>query len=171
LARGRKGWSRETTHTYIGALIIVVAVAFTGFINVDDPSDAATNSYRVAARFVSTDGITIGSDVLMAGIPVGKVVSQHYLSDEQLVLVNMAVQRDIEIPEDSVAMIVSDGVFGSKYIKLSAGGSFDPLGPGDEFEYVQDSVIFEELLQKVILGAEAKRLRARGEDESSEETN
>ena len=58
-------------------------------------------------------------------------------------------------------MVLSGGMLGDKYLKLEPGGELDMLQPGDEFNFVQDSVIFEELLQKVILSAEVKRLKDR----------
>ena len=60
-------------------------------------------------------------------------------------------------------MIASDGILGGKYVKLNIGGSMDMLAPGRSFEYVQDSVIVEALLEKVILWAESRRDKAREE--------
>jgi len=166
--------SRESAHAWVGAGVLVAVLAFAGFINADDPTASAANSYRLSGTFVSTDGVTIGSEVVLVGIPVGKVVGQHYDADVQAAVLTMAIDGWIEVPEDSVALIVSNGVFGEKYIKITPGGSFDMLVDGDEFEFVQDSVVFEELLEKAILGAEAKRMRAREEAEANgaiEETN
>lgn len=166
--------SRENKHAWVGAGLIVAVLAFAGFINADDPTASAADSYRLAGRFVSTDGVTIGSKVVLVGIPVGKVVGQTYEPEMQAAMLTMAIEGRIEIPEDSVAMIVSNGVFGEKYIKVTPGGSFDMLEDGDEFEFVQDSVVFEELLEKVILGAEAKRAQAResaGATDAAEEAN
>ncbi len=166
--------SRESTHAWVGAGVVVAVLAFAGFINADDPTATAANSFRLEGRFTATDGVTIGSQVVLVGIPVGKVVGQSYEADMQSALLTMAIDGGINIPEDSVAMIVSNGVFGEKYIKVTPGGALDMLEDGDEFEFVQDSVVFEELLEKVILGAEAKRMRAREEAEqngATEETN
>lgn len=169
-----KKMARDTFHIWVGTGLIVAVLAFAGFINADDPTAAAASSYQLDGTFVATDGITIGSQVVLVGIPVGKVVGQRYDADMQAAVVSMAIDGHIEVPEDSVALIVSNGVFGEKYIKITPGGALDMLVDGDEFEFVQDSVVFEELLEKVILGAEAKRRRAREAaeaEEASEETN
>jgi len=166
--------SRESSHAWVGAGVVVAVLAFAGFINADDPTASAANSYRLNGRFVATDGVTIGSKVVLVGIPVGKVVGQTYEAEMQAALLTMAIDGNIEIPEDSVAMIASNGVFGEKYIKVTPGGALDMLVDGDEFEFVQDSVVFEELLEKVILGAEAKRMQAReraAADDATEEAN
>ena len=58
-------------------------------------------------------------------------------------------------------MIISSGMLGGKYIKLEPGGELKNFEPGAYFEYVQDAVIFEELLEKIVLDAEGRRLRAK----------
>ena len=44
---------------------------------------------------------------------------------------------------------------------LDPGGAEEMLVAGDSFDYVQDAIIVEALLEKVVLWAEAKRLEAR----------
>lgn len=145
----------------VGASVIGVIVAYMIYGYLSDRPGAAEDGYRLVAKFRSIDGIVEGSNVMLAGLPVGKVTRTDFDPETNNAILTMSVRDDIQLPLDSVAMIVSDGVFGSKFVKIAPGGDLDMLEPGDQFEYVQDSVVFEELLEKVILAAEAKRRTAK----------
>ena len=60
----------------------------------------------------------------------------------------MRIRNDILLPTDSVAMIISSGMLGGKYIKLEPGGELKNFEPGAHFD-MQDAVIFEELLERL----------------------
>lgn len=141
----------------VGASIIGVILAYMIYGYLSDRPGTTEDGYPLTAKFRSIDGIVEGSKVLLAGLPVGEVTKTDFDPQTNNAILTIAVRHGIELPLDSVAMIVSEGVFGSKFVKIAPGGDLDMLEPGDQFEYVQDSVIFEELLEKVILAAEAKR--------------
>lgn len=147
----------DTFNILVGASVIGVIAAYMIYGYLSDRPGAAEEGYSLIAKFRSIDGIAEGSSVMLAGLPVGKVARTDFDPNTSNAILTMTMREDIRVPLDSAAMIVSDGVFGSKFVKIAPGGDLDMLEPGDQFEYVQDSVVFEELLQKVILAAEAKR--------------
>ena len=73
----------------------------------------------------------------------------------------MTLREDIKLPTDTAALIASNGLFGGKFIKLDPGGAEEMLQLGDGFDYVQDAIIVEALLEKAVLRAEAQRLVAK----------
>ena len=107
------------------------------------------------------DGVSVGANVLLAGIKVGSVTELKYIPDGHRALISMQISNEIKIPTDSVALIITSGMFGGKYIKLDPGGEEEFLKSGSYFEYVQGAVIFEELLQKIVISAEARRLKSK----------
>lgn len=147
----------ETLHISVGALVTLVGIVVFGYSYLSDGRVDVEDGYSLHARFSAVDGINEGSDVLMAGIPIGHVTKQWFDNSSHNVMITMQIDHRYEIPYDSSALIVSDGIFGNKYVKVAPGGEFDMLENGDEFEYVQDSVIFEDLLEKVIVASENKR--------------
>ncbi len=155
--------STDIFHILVGACVIGVIGSYMIYGYLSDRPGQAADGYELTAKFRSIDGITDGSDVMLAGVPVGKVTGDAFDTQTNNAILTMTIDEGYEFPLDSVAMIVSEGIFGSKFVKISPGGDFEMLQPGDEFEYVQDSVIFEELLQKVILAAEAQRRKAQEE--------
>ena len=112
--------------------------------------------YSVYARFGRTDGLQVGDHVRMAGMTVGSV-SEAKLDDKYNAVLTLKLKEGINIPDDSSASIVSDGILGSKYIEIEPGGSEDFITEGNEFSYTQDAMVLEELIERVISMAKAKK--------------
>lgn len=152
--------NREYMHAFVGAGVMVLATLFI-IAAYSERGAGPASGYELTARFSSIDGIKTGSDILLAGVPVGRVNRVDFNPQSHQAVLTLRLNPDVKLPTDTVAMILSEGMLGDKYLKLEPGGELDMLQPGDEVDFVQDSVIFEELLQKVILSAEAKRLKDR----------
>jgi phospholipid/cholesterol/gamma-HCH transport system substrate-binding protein len=149
---------REIQHIWVGVTVFVIGALIIASVSMSGrPGETTGLDYEITARFRSIDGISVGSDVTLAGIHVGTVTKQVFDPADLSAVITMSIDNYIKIPYDSVAMIVSTGVLGRNFIKIAAGGQEDYFEAGDEFEYIQNSIIFEELLEKVILSAEAKR--------------
>ena len=146
----------EIRNTLVGSFVVIVGALLLIFSSRGSVSDAG--GYQLKAVYQSVDGVSVGTNVMLTGIKVGEVTKLGYVPDGHRVSMTMRIDDDIKLPIDSVAMIISSGMLGGKYIKLEPGGEIDNLGDGDHFEYVQDAIIFEELLEKIVLDAEAKRI-------------
>ncbi len=162
--------NKQTLHTLVGAATLLVA-AFVVFISHQGGPRETASGYPIVGRFASIDGIGVGTKVLLTGIEIGKVAGYTYDLEGQRAIVTFTIRDDIKIPLDSVALIVSDGLLGAKYIKIQPGGEIDMMQSGDEFEYVQDAIAFEEILEKVILNAEQQRSRDKEKDDAKPEPN
>lgn len=136
----------------LGALLLAVAL---NAVSSDGRGDAATG-YPLKAVFQRTDGLAVGAQVRLAGIPVGQVVEQ-VLDDRYRAHVTLAIDSGLELPEDSSAVIETDGLLGGKYIELQPGAAEEMLGPGGRIEYTQDAVVIEDLLARIVAQAKAKR--------------
>ncbi len=112
--------------------------------------------YQVLARYNRTDGLLVGDLVRLAGVDVGKVVDAQ-LDENFKAILTLEVKDDVIIPDDSSASIVSTGLMGSKYIEIEPGGSEDAIPPGGEFSYTQDSMVLEELLDRIVGIGKANR--------------
>lgn len=158
--------NRQTLNILVGAAVVILGAAVILYSYRITPINAP-EGYKLTARFSSIDGVTVGTRVLLAGIKVGEVTDQGFDTETQRARVTLTIDKDVRIPTDSVAKIVSEGMLGARYIKLQAGGAEQMFAPGGEFEYVQGSINFEEILQKIIQNAEAARQR-NGEGGDSE---
>jgi phospholipid/cholesterol/gamma-HCH transport system substrate-binding protein len=126
--------------TLVGVLVIVVAVAFMVYAYGVSGRDSVRDSYHLDAVFGRIDGITIGSEVRIAGMKIGSVSAHQlnfktYEADLQLL-----IQNNVLIPDDSVAKIVSDGLLGGAHVSIEPGASEEMLREGDKITITQGSV-------------------------------
>jgi phospholipid/cholesterol/gamma-HCH transport system substrate-binding protein len=108
--------------------------------------------------FGKVDGLAVGDDVMVSGVPVGEVEAMH-LDREFRARVTLKINDSLRLPADTSAAIHTDGLFGRKFVVLEPGGNEEVLADGGMITYTQDAVIVTELLDLVI--AEGKTIRAR----------
>lgn len=112
---------------------------------------AAGRQYQVQAEFGSISGLRQGAVVEIAGVRVGRVAAIE-LSDRLRALVTMRIDREVELSEDTIASIKTQGIIGEKYVSLSPGGSEMLLADGDWLLETESALDLEELVSKYIFG-------------------
>jgi phospholipid/cholesterol/gamma-HCH transport system substrate-binding protein len=143
-------------HRFVGGGVLILLFLFIIFSHFSPLSFNLQSPFFLQARFSSVEGISEGSKILLAGVPVGEVAKIYINPDDYSVLTRLHISAPIELPLDTSASIVSEGMFGDKNIRLIPGGSFDILQNGDEIEYVQNAVDFKKILENMVITAEAK---------------
>ena len=131
-----------------GATVLLVAAGFLFWAT--GGSLVQKQSYEVTASFPDVDGVEVGTEVRLAGVKVGRVSAinlnpQTYMADARL-----QIPEAVALPNDSAAIIQSDGLLGGAYIQIQPGGSPDNLSPGDEIEDVQGAVSLLQLMMKFV---------------------
>jgi phospholipid/cholesterol/gamma-HCH transport system substrate-binding protein len=126
--------------TLVGLAVVVVAGGFLVF-SLSQRSDAATgDSYELIAKFDRADGVSPGTDVRIAGVKVGAVrtvrLDQQTFKAEAV----LAINKGVQIPEESAAQIQSDSLLGGSYIHIQISGMPDNMRPGAKFEYTRGSM-------------------------------
>lgn len=144
---------RTVFETIMGAVVLLVA---TGFIYIAYSSGnvkATADGYNLQAKFDRADGLVLGTDVRVSGIKVGAVAKQEIDPKTYMAVVTMNVDKKIQLPEDSSAEIVGDGLLGSKYIAIVPGGAEKMIPENGEIKFTQSSVSLEQLIGKFVFGA------------------
>lgn len=140
--------SETRTEILTGAVVLAAAIAFAAYAGLGRGLTDTSGSYPLKASFRSVEGISVGTDVRMAGVKVGSVTAlslnpQTFFADAVI-----AVQNGIALPDDSAVLISSEGLLGGNFVELMPGGSPMNLGPGDEIEDTQGSVSIISLMMK-----------------------
>jgi phospholipid/cholesterol/gamma-HCH transport system substrate-binding protein len=137
----------------IGALVLLGIVLFIGFVlSVGKRSTLFEEHYSLRTSFSTTEGLTVGSPVRLAGVTVGNVTRiafGHQLHDRRIsVTLNLETRVQDRIREDSVASIGTIGLVGDKVLEITV-GSFDRpvLQPGAQLASV-DPLDYTQLLEK-----------------------
>lgn len=111
------------------------------------------NYYHISARFDSVSGLKTGARVELAGVEVGSVERIGLSNDSgDQAEVTMKIKDGIKITDDVIASVRTSGIIGDKFIKLSPGGSGQPLKNGGKIRETESSIDIEELVSKFIHG-------------------
>jgi phospholipid/cholesterol/gamma-HCH transport system substrate-binding protein len=126
--------------TIVGVGVIGVAAGFLYYAyGVSGRGDTA-RTYPVDAVFGRIDGVTVGSEVRIAGVKVGAVTQSALDPETYEARVTLSVASNVRLPDDTAAKIVSDGVLGGAHVALEPGGSDVMLAAGDTISITQGSV-------------------------------
>jgi len=140
----------------IGTIVLISAVFFIT-TSLKIKTLKKVNNYQVIAKFSNSDGIGVGSDVKISGVKIGTVSSQILDQKSFKAKITMNIDSSIQIPIDSSIKIVSEGLLGSKYLLINPGADEEYIKNGNEIEYTQSSVNFEELLGKFIFNSDESK--------------
>lgn len=141
----------KTFETIMGALVLLVAAGFMVFAY-QSSNLKTVNGYPLKAKFSSVAGIALGTDVRIGGIKVGVVSDMELDPDTYQAVVSLQIKDGIKIPDDSSVAVVSDGLLGSKYVKLEPGADDKMLASGGMITHTQSAVNLEELIGKMAFG-------------------
>ena len=111
-----------------------------------------TGQYTVDAKFRSAEGITVGTDVRLAGVKIGSVSNLSLDPQTFQAKARLSIKPEYQMPEDSAAIISSEGLLGGSFVEILPGGSYELMEDGSEFSETQGAVSFISLLMKFVTG-------------------
>lgn len=144
----RENWIEVVT----GAVVLIVAVGFVIFATSGTGLASRNGSYPLTASFTSVEGISIGTDVRMAGVKIGTVTGMELDPVTFRADVSFTVNEEIELPDDSSVLISSEGLLGGNFVEVQPGGSPFNLEEGGEIVDTQSSVSLVTLLLRFVGG-------------------
>ncbi len=142
-----------TIETGVGIFLIVGLLSiFYLSVRLGDVNLFGTKQYTVKARFANISGLKEGATVEIAGVTVGKI-SKILLEDYEA-SVELLIDPEVKLQEDSIASIRTQGIIGDKYIKINPGGAEEYIKPGEEIFETESTIDLEELVGKYIFDKE-----------------
>ena len=137
----------------VGGLIVAVAAGFVIYAGQATGFAGAPDSYPLVASFRSVEGVTVGSDVRLAGVKIGSITGLSLNPTTFFADAAISVYNGILLPEDSAILVSSEGLLGGNFIEILPGGSPVNLEPGGEIEDTQGAVSLISLLLKFVGGS------------------
>ena len=111
----------------------------------------AGSSYAINARFSNAGGLKAGSQVFLAGVPVGRVDNIN-LNPQYAAIVRLEVNKEVQLPNDTIASIKTSGLIGDKFVALSPGASPQNLAPGGMITDTESAVDLESIISRFAFG-------------------
>lgn len=143
---------RNIVETSLGAFVLIIAFIFLIFAY-DKADVKKAKGYHINARFEHADGVSVGTEIRIAGIKVGTISKQNLDPDDFSANLTFDIQKRIKLSTDTSAQIVSDGLLGGKYINLSPGGMDEIIPENGMIKYTQSSINLETLIGKMVFNS------------------
>lgn len=138
-----------------GALVLAVAVGFIVWAGQGHGIGTASGSYPLQASFRSVEGVSVGTDVRMAGVKIGTVTDITLDPKTFFADMHFTVRNGVEVPDDSQVIVASEGLMGGAFVEIQPGGSLTNLAPGEEVTDTQGAVSLLNLMMKFAGGGDS----------------
>lgn len=144
---------KRSTEVVVGIFVLVGALCIIYLaVSLGGVSIFGSPYYGILAEFDSVSGLKKGASIEIAGVEMGKVLDIN-LRDNRAD-VTLGILNGIELTDDTIASIRTQGVIGDKFVKLTPGGSDEILNPGDLLVETESAISLEELISKYIFEKE-----------------
>ena len=144
--------SRNLVETVVGAIVLGIAIFFAVLLWRFSDVGFGTGQYTIDAKFRSAEGITVGTDVRLAGVKIGSVSNLSLDPQTFQAIAQLSIKPEYQMPDDSAAIISSEGLLGGSFVEILPGGSYEIMEDGSEFIETQGAVSFISLLMKFVTG-------------------
>lgn len=118
-------------------------------IKVGQVGGIGATGYTLTANFDDAGGVRKGSDIMLAGVVIGRV-DEVVLADNDHATMILRINEGIKITEDAYASVRTKGIIGDRYIRITQGMEDDSLEPGSEIEETESAINIEDLISKYI---------------------
>ena len=145
-----KKYSKET----VVGIFVVIGLICIGWmtVNLGKVGFFGDNTYSLFAKFNTVTGLREGNPVIMLGLEVGRVDRFTMDQENQVVQVQFKMNKGIEVFDDAIASIKTEGLIGDKYVELDPGGGGDLLADGDAITDTNSPTSIMDLISKYAFG-------------------
>lgn len=143
--------TRSPRRDFIVGLFVLAGLAALAYLsmNVGGLTFRNQGGLILYASFDEIGGLKPRAPVVIAGVKVGQVVDIALDSDYRA-RVRMDVRRDLRLPVDTSASIMTAGLLGDQYISLQVGGEQKYLEHGGTITMTESAISLERLIGKFI---------------------
>ena len=142
--------AENTGEVLVGGAVLAAAIGFVIYAGQATGFTTGSTGYPLTASFRSIEGVTVGTDVRLAGVKIGTVTEMVLNPETYRADTTFSVVEGIQIPDDSAIVISSEGLLGGNFVEVFPGGSPFFYEAGDEILDTQGSVSLISLLLKYV---------------------
>ncbi|WP_372893041.1 outer membrane lipid asymmetry maintenance protein MlaD [Rhodosalinus sp.] len=136
----------------LGAAVLAIAAGFVFYAGQVTGFGGERDGYPLTASFRSAEGVNVGTDVRLAGVKIGTVTDVDLNPETYRAETTFTLDQGVRVPDDSAAVVASEGLLGGNYVEISPGGSMFYFEPGDEIIDTQGAVSLISLLVRFVSG-------------------
>ena len=147
--------AENTTEVVVRGAVLAAAIAIGVYgAQIGGLSTGGGSNYPLTASFRSLEGVSVGTDVRLAGVKIGTVTDVSLNNVTYRADTTVTLDADTQIPDDSAIVISSEGLLGGNFVEIVPGGSPFNFEPGSEITDTQGAVSLISLLLKFVSGGD-----------------
>ncbi len=145
-----KKYSKETV---VGLFVVIglLCIAYMA-VNLGNVGFIGENTYSLFGKFNTVTGLREGNPVNMLGLEIGRVQKFTIDQENQQVVVEFKINKGIEVFDDAIASIKTEGLIGDKFVAIDPGGGGDLLEDGDIITDTNSPTDIMDLISKYAFG-------------------
>lgn len=147
--------AESTSEVLVGGMVLAVAAGFVIYAGQLTGLSGRPSANEFSASFRSIEGVSVGTDVRLAGVKVGSVTALDLNPETFRADARFTVADRISLPDNSAVVVSSEGLLGGSFVEILPGGSPFNIEPGSEIEDTQGSVSIVSLLLKFVTGEQS----------------
>ena len=149
--------AENTTEVLVGGVVLAAAIGFAVYgAQVAGLGSTSGDTYPLTASFRSLEGVSVGTDVRLAGVKICTVTDVELNPETFRADTVVSLRAATQVPDDSAIIISSEGLLGGNFVEIMPGGSPFYFEPGDEITDTQGAVSLISLLLKFVSGGEGQ---------------
>ncbi len=137
----------------VGAFVLAGIISISWMaVKLGQIGGIGASGYMLEAVFTDAGGMRSGSDVMMAGVVIGRV-DDVAVNDDSEARLTLLINDGIPVTADAIASVRTKGIIGERYIRITQGGDDLMLQAGDEIEETEPAINIEDLVSKYIFSS------------------
>ena len=133
-------------------LFVLAGLASIAYLSVQVGGLQGAHGFHIFATFDQIGGLRSRAPVVISGVQVGQV-SSIVLDKYLRARVELDIDPAIELPVDTSAAIMTEGVLGNKFVALEPGGEDELLQSGEDVAFTESAILLERLIGKFVNNA------------------
>ena len=133
-------------------LFVLAGLASIAYLSVQVGGLQGAHGFHIFATFDQIGGLRSRAPVVISGVQVGQVSSIE-LDKYLRARVELDIDPAIELPVDTSAAIMTEGVLGNKFVALEPGGEDELLQSGEDVAFTESAILLERLIGKFVNNA------------------
>ena len=144
---------KYTQETVVGIFVVVglFCIAYMT-VKLGNIGFLGENTYSLYAKFNNVTGLRVGNPVNMLGLEIGRVESFKMDQENQVAVVELKINNNIQVYDDAIASIKTEGLIGDKFVSIDAGGGGDLLKNCDTIVDTESPTDIMDLVSKYAFG-------------------
>ena len=144
--------SSKMQDTLVGLFVASgIAALFYMAMQISNLGFAQDETYTMTANFDNSGGLKVKSAVSLAGVAIGRVSKISIDTENYESIVEMQIESQYQLPDDTTASIFTAGLLGEQYIHLEPGGSEEYITENGAIDITQSAIVLEDVIGQFLI--------------------